>query len=536
MKKELFIHIYTEEIPCKMQQNADIDKKFVEVFLTQAQKLGMKLEENDIAFDKSCVRSIISCNLEEKFISESVLTRGPKIDSNPAAIEGFLRKYNITKNDLEIEDGHYIYKTPQKNLRTVDILPTFLENCFTNWETIWPSVTTWANGLNWPRPIRALTALFDSKLIDFEVSDIKSSFEIRGHKFSSQDIYKKISSKADCYSFLSEQKIILDRVHPEKIPQRLDQIKEKVKSAQSQDLTEMQLEIINEVNTLCESVSIIIGEIDKKFEILPNELIIAVMKNHLKYIPLIDSSGKLNKKFAIIVDTNEENDEKTKSILQGNLRVLNARLEDALFFFNKDKSQKIEFFKEKLSQINFNSKLGNILDSVERIKALHSILSQNFSFKVNEGIAKNTIDLIKLDLGSSMISEFPELQGYMVPYYFYHLADDKNLLEKAAIYQYKTILDTINAGLDTEAWEILLTIWLEYSLSLIIVGEKPTSSKDPFGIRRRLKYVFQCVDKILKIDDFATKLSKIITEYAKKINNNIDTNDILSEILKHKND
>ncbi len=506
--KELFIEIYTEETPIQMQKNIGIDNKMIGVLIDIFKDFGVVLTGEDIYFAKTPVRRLISVLIPEVLIKASDEIKGPRVDAAEIAIDGFLRKYKLEKSDLDIENGYYIYRTAEIKGNTLDLLANITTECFKRWENCWPMVSEWANGFNWPRPIRGLNVSYDDKLINCKISDIQSSQECFGHKFSNVQNVKVIRNLKEAEEFLAVEKITLDQTSPEVKMSRLDSITLEIEKLQNCSVNKEQIEIIKDANTLCESVSIVLGELDIEYRKLPKELIIAVLRNHLKYIPLVEKNGDLNYKFAIVIDSNSMNPAKEASILRGNQTVLNARMKDALFFFERDKNTGIEDLKAKLAEINFDEKLGSVLDGVDRIKAMYMVLDKKFSFGVEN--AEEIFDHIKLDLGSGMIGEFPELQGYMSYYYFSDSVKNKELFKNVAIYQYRTIADLDGVRDCKKTLGLLLAIWLEYAVSLLYAGHNPTSSKDPFGIRRRLKYVFEIAEKDLGLANFKVELAGVL--------------------------
>lgn len=491
---DFLLEIYTEETPARMQ-NQQIYAKIIDIFCRV-----FKVEYNSDILAASPVRLVFSCEILENFDTNEEIIRGPKISANQNAVDGFLKKYNTTIDSLIKNGEYYQYIIPAKSIKTCDILPEKIKEFLFECQNIWPKSMRWNSNFEWIRPIRNICTIFNGKSINFEILGIKSTNLILGHKFANNITRNAINSSKEYFEFIKNSGIILNIANNQSNNRVIEiekQIKEKCDKLSVKYDISSQKDIITETAGLCEIPYVIIAKIDEKFKILPPEVIHTVIRNHQKYIPLN------HEYFAIVVDKKISHQNEEDTILAGNMKVLKARLEDALFFYNKDIGTSIEVFENRLKNIIFHPKIGNIFDRINRINWFFDEIKRFIDIK-NEANAIKTINCMKLDLGTEMVSEFPELQGFMVKHYF-----NKN---EACIYQYKNTVDIPEISQDECA--IILAEWLEYCMSLLCADEEPTSSRDPFGIRRRLKNVSQLIDKFdlnIKADDLfsiADKFSK----------------------------
>ncbi len=463
---EFLLEIYTEEVPAEMHSEI-IFSKLLDFFAK-----NFSTDRAGVKFYTTPVRMVFLCNLSDKFTVKSEIIRGPKISAPQQALEGFVKKYAITLNSLGKNGEHYEYTTPEKNLDTADILPQKIAEFLVDSQKIWVKTMRWNGTFEWIRPIRGITAIFNQKPLDGNIFGVKISNAVRGCKFSSPVNTKEIHCAEEYFEFLTSESIILNTAN------RIEEIINKIKgkTAIDDDFFTKQAMVITEAANLCEIPHVILGKIDEKFKNLPTEVIHTVMKNHQKYIPINTEA------FAIVVDKKISTQAQESSILAGNMRVLNARLEDALFFYKNDKNTPPDIFEDRLKNIAFHPKIGSIYDRIPRITWIFEEISRKINLKNAEECLK-TIKFMKLDLGSEMVAEFPELQGIMGQKYF--------SIGEASRLQYQNTAEITAISQENSA--IILAEWLEYCISLMCGGEIPTSSRDPFGIRRRLKNIAQLI-------------------------------------------
>ncbi|QED23511.1 glycine--tRNA ligase subunit beta [Candidatus Deianiraea vastatrix] len=492
--KEFFLEIYSEEVPPRLQNSCNIEQKMADIFIAKLAEIGILISSNEIEIYASPLRFVIKCNLPQDIILKSEEIRGPKISAPKAAIDGFLSKYSIKPENLTQNGDYFYFKSLEKNIQMQSEIPNIIKKFLQDASKIWPQTMRWCGTFEWIRPIRNICCLFDGKKIAIDIDKIPSTNEITGHKFASKIEKKEVNSASDYFEFIKSQGIILDKHLPQQDFARKNVIlsNEIVKNVDSQN-------VVSEIAGLCEIPHILSAKIDEKFMILPHKVITTVMISHQRYIPIV-KNGDLQRDFVIVVDKKITSNAQENSIIMGNSKVLNARLEDALFFYNKDLKTDKKELENGLKSVIFHPKVGSLFERLKRIKWVFEKLDENHKNIDAESIILHS----KLDLCTQMVGEFPELQGYMALCYFSKI-DNFKILKEIAENQYKNP-DAIGE-IDRLSAQFLLAEWIEYCLSLLCAGEVPTSSRDPLGIRRRLKNIKVFAQKYNFSEDVASTLA-----------------------------
>lgn len=399
---------------------------------------------------------------------------------NPTpALIGFARSKGVEISDLELRgdgDKAQFWATIKTDPKEVyDMLP---EICLETINSIkWPKSMNWGNTREvYSRPIRWLCALFGDSVVSFNYANITSGNTTEGHRFLSRGPH--IVKNADDLINVIESNYVISTQEKRKeiILQGIKKIEEKT-GLTSKIPEKTLIEVIN----LTEYPTPMVGKFDEEFLTVPEEIIVDAMLMHQRYFPLYQSNGKLSNKFIITSNGNPENEE---IIVEGNERVVAARLYDAKFFYEEDLKKPFADNVDKLKNVIFQEKLGTILDKNNRDVQLTEVLCDLAN--INEEDAKNAkraAFLAKADLPSQAVIEFTSVQGIMGGYYA--LANGENEVVARAIKEHycpKFSGDVIPT--DVAGKIVALADKLDTVVGLIAVGEKPTGSKDPFGIRR----------------------------------------------------
>ena len=475
----LLLEFFSEEIPARMQLNSE----------KQLQNLFIKsLSQREIAFESFKTYSgprhlsIIIKNIELEQKDQKIEKRGPRFDANQKAIEGFLKSNQLSLNETVIKETNngkfYFHSQITKGKKTYEILPDIINEIVNGF--VWPKSQRWAyTDLKWARPLRNIVLLLNDDIVKGKVAIGKDVFlNFTNFTFSHRHSDKKIIiNKIENYErLLEENLVILDR------NKRLRKIindtsylldKEKLKLVNDKFLLE-------EVVGLVEFPNVLIGSISKKFMKLPREVLSTVMRVHQKYFTIIDKKNNLASKFLFVANSVKEKDRDFR-VIEGNERVLKARLSDASYFFENDISNTFENWNEKLKKVLFYEGLGSLHDKTLRMANISSNFAQ--AFGVKSELAKQATLLSKADLVSEMVMEFPELQGIMGGYY----AKIKNKSEEVsrAIFEHykpKGISDNLP---ETNIGSLLSMVdKIDTLVGFFIIGKKPTGSKDPFALRR----------------------------------------------------
>ncbi|WP_457641525.1 glycine--tRNA ligase subunit beta [Persephonella sp.] len=444
-------------------------------------------------------------NLREKEPSEEKTLIGPPakvaIDEEgkfTKAALAFASKNNIPVEKLQIienEKGRYIGVTITKEGRKVeDFIKEFVPEIIN--KIPFPKNMRWNDtDFRFSRPIRWIISLLDNQVVDFEIAGVKADRYTHLHRFMTLPIGR--GERKEIPDALSYEEILkLGFIIP-KYEERKEAIKTQITGFASSLNAEAILdeELLDEVTNLTEFPVGILGDFSPEYLVLPKEVIITVCKVHQRYFNF-QKDGKLTPKFLAISNTAVKNREKVK---EGYEKVLKARLEDALFFYEEDLKHNLEDFYPKLEGIQFHHKLGSMLEKVKRNGELALLLAKELDFNNTKDLLRAN-KLSKCDLLTEMVKEFDELQGIMGMHYAEKQGEKPEVAK--AIYDHylpKTSDDQLPG---TDIGTILaLADKLDTVISFISIGEKPKATTDPFGIRRNsIGIVRLLVEKEIDLD------------------------------------
>jgi glycyl-tRNA synthetase beta chain len=238
---------------------------------------------------------------------------------------------------------------------------------------------------------------------------------------------------------------------------------------------------LDELVGLCESPEVLVGEIDNKFLELPSEALILTLQYNQKYICCSDFDGKFSSKFLFVVDC-EINENNVKKIIADNEKIMRARLTDLEFFVEEDLKNHLSDYLIKLQKIIYHQKIGTMLEKVERLKEMAKFLSI-FVPHCEIGLIDRAVDLSKADLATKAVAELPELQGRFGSFYATKQLENHKIAD--AIYEHY-LPDGANSPTAQSPLGITMAIAdkIDTIVGFFLVNEKPTSSKDPFALRR----------------------------------------------------
>jgi len=424
--------------------------------------------------------------LQQESTSQEIVGPPYQVAFNPdgtptKAAEGFAKSQNMSVEDLQIKEtpkGKYLYVVrreeglPTKNL-FAEKLPDFIAHIPFPKSMRWRSET-----VTFARPIRWIVALLGDELIPFRYGDIESGSFTYGHRFMKPD---PIPVKADYNLYREELRkafVIVDR----------DERRELIRSGVKELASKVGGQIIEDEDLLAEVTHLVeypyplMGRFEEKYLELPPEVPITVMKEHQRYFAVIDQSGKLMPYFITVANTIARNPE---VVVQGNERVIRARLEDARFYYEEDQKVPLAQRVEQLKTVVFHSKLGTSWEKVERFTEIAKFIAENLglSSAEKEKLLRAAL-LCKADLVTGMVGEFPELQGVMGRDYALKQGEDPEVAQ--AIYEH--YLPT-KAGGTIPQGIIGAILSIADKLDTIVgcfsVGMIPTGTADPFALRRQ---------------------------------------------------
>ncbi len=489
---EFFLELFSEEIPANLQQN--FREKLLEEFREYFINKSIKSKKS---FSLSTPNRVIIVfeGLQKKIKVGSEEIKGPKTSAPVEAIEGFLRSNKIDKKQLikrDTEKGEfYFFKTPSKTLNTSDLLKDLIPKLLGSYQ--WKKSMKWGEfNLNWARPLKSILSVFDEKIIDFQFYHLTSS----NRTFIDKDYEEKTGVFKNFKSyerFLKIHGTIVDQTKRKQIIQ-----KEFTKILSKKKLSILEnLKLFDEVVDLVECPNVLLCDFDKKFLSIPKEILILTMQSHQKYFPTIDKNNQITNQFLLVANKKDQ-----KGLIKlGNQRVVDARLSDAEFFWNKDKTQNLVKKVSELKRINFFKGLGTYFDKVQRMRKLGGMISDELL--ISKEKVELSASICKTDLTSDLVGEFPELQGIMGGYFSTQQGFDKDIC-LSITEQYLPIGLDSNVPKKPFSIALSMTDKIDNLVGFFGIDEKPTSSKDPFALRRVALGIIRIIienKKDLKLND-----------------------------------
>ena len=479
MSKDVLLEIGTEEMPAHYMPNTLAQVKALAK--TALDEAHIEYEAIDSLGTPRRIALLIK-GVAEKQADVSAKHKGPSVkiaydaDGNPTkAATGFARGQKIDVKDLVVEDGYIYANVTSVGAPTAGLLPDILKGIINGLS--FPKSMHWgALDYHFVRPIRWIVALFGTDVVPFELAGVQSGNVSRGHRFLGTGDFT-IPSMADYRAVTKEHFLIVDpEERKEMILQGLQQLAD-----EKGGTIIMDDDLLEEVVYLVEYPTALCGTFDESFLQLPEAAIITPMKDHQRYFPMRDKDGKLMNLFLTV---RNGDDYHLEMVQHGNERVLRARLDDAKFFFEEDKKQKLADRVEKLKKIVFQDGLGTLYDKAQRLQQITVFLNQKLDLNLDDEELQRASLLAKADLATQMVQEFTELQGVMGKEYA--LIDGENEDVAEAIneqYQPRFAGDVLP---QTTMGKVLgLADKFDTITGMFSQGFIPTGSQDPFALRRQ---------------------------------------------------
>lgn len=417
--------------------------------------------------------------------------KGPRTNAPDQALDGFLRKTGLSKDQLVDRDGVWFANLATEGRPTTQIIAEMVQAIVRGFP--WPKSMKWGTGtLRWVRPLHRIVCLFDGQVVHFDVDGIAATDIITGHRFMGPKAPVTVHDFASYAANLKARHVILD------VEERKAIILNTARTlcfARNLELVEDE-GLLDEVAGLAEWPVPILGDMDPRFLSLPPEVIRTSMRTHQKYFTVRDpATGKLAPHFLAVA--NIEASDGGATIAAGNARVLSARLSDAQFFWDEDRKVTLESRLEKLKGVTFHAKLGTMYERVERIEALAREIAPLVG--ADPDVAARAARLAKADLGTGMVGEFPELQGLMGGYYAVAEGLPAEVAE-AVRDHYKPQGPGDSVPTPPVSVAVALADKLDTLTGFFGSDEKPTGSRDPYALRRSALGVIRIVlDAGLKV-------------------------------------
>lgn len=479
---DLLLELRSEEIPARMQDKARED--LARLFTAELAKAGLKAAEL-VTYATPRRLALIARDLPAETAAVSEELKGPPADAPDAAVEGFLRKAGLTRDALqtrEVKGRATLFAVIDKPGRaTADVLADAIPAIIRAFP--WPKSMRWGEASistesqRWVRPLQGIIALFGDDVVPCTIAGVESGAATVGHRFHHPGIIT-IGSAADYVEKLRACHVIVDQ------NERRATIALGAKlAANMAGLTLVEDEgLVSENAGLTEWPVPLLGRFDETFLDVPPEVIQLTARVNQKYFVCRDAGGALANAF--VCTANIDAADGGERIVEGNRKVLAARLSDARFFYETDLKVPLADQAKKLEKIVFHEKLGTVADKVDRVAKLARWLAEEGIVKgANPDLAERAARLAKADLVTGMVGEFPELQGLMGGYYAAAQGEPAEVAE-AIRDHYKPV----GQGDDVPTAPVTVAVSLADKLDTISaffgVGLPPSGSKDPFALRR----------------------------------------------------
>ncbi len=507
---EFFLELFSEEIPAKLQKRAreDLLQNFIDFF----KKKNIKYSK-EFSFSTPNRLLILFDGIKPEILQKKDEVRGPKVDAPEKALDGFLKSNNFEKKNVyqkEIEKGlFYFVKKPSKIIKVSNLLneniPLILDKISWNKSMKWGDFKIY-----WARPLKSIMAIFNKKNLNFNYHHLESSnltfvnkdFEDKTKKFNNFKVYK---------NYFKKFYIIIDQNKRKKFIET-----ELLKISKRKNLNiEIDGRLLDEVTNLVDRPNILLCKFDEKFLKIPKEILITSMQFHQKYFPTFDNKRNITNNFLVVA-----NNKDTKGFIKsGNERVIEARLSDASFFWEKNKSINLLKQVSKLKNMNYFKGLGTYFDKAQRMRRLGGMISDELL--ISKEKVEISTSICKVDLLSDLVGEFPELQGVMGGHFAEFQGFDKDV--SLAIREH--YLPTgIYSKTPKKPFSIALALTdkLDTLVGFFGINEKPTSSKDPFALRRMVLGVIRLLienNKEFKLKDLINYSSNLYQEQGFSLTN-----------------
>jgi len=444
--------------------------------------------------------------------------KGPPKKSPDAALQGFLRKQNATKDDIiESSDEYVRIRKKIAGRETGAILQERIPQLIEGLR--WPKMMRWGAGEHaYIRPIHAVLSIFDGAHLPIAIFGIESGTKTVGHRTLSPrpvgvDSYHDYAKKLELAS------VDVEAEHRKNVMvQRALVLAKEAGGVPSEDVT-----IWSQWQYLTEYPGVVRAEFRPEYLALPEEVLVTVMRVHQKQLPIRDRDGKLTNSFLAVLD-NEGDPEGNAAY--GNSFVTNARFADAQFFYDTDRRKKLEERIEQLSHLQFQEKLGNYAGKTERIERIATAIAKEIG--IDTADVARAARLCKADLVTEMVKEFTDLQGRVGGIYAREEGEPETVWQ--AIYDHYQPVNVDDALPRSVAGAIVsLADRLDTLVGFFRVGIKPTGSRDPFALRRAAQGAVQIllnrdkrevrvsVERLLEIAEAGAQKDDLVAFFAERI-------------------
>ena len=397
-------------------------------------------------------------------------------EGNPTkAAQGFARGKGVDPSSLVVEDGYVYARTHTPSVNVASLLSSVLNKIIHGLS--WPRSQRWGvQSEYFTRPVRWIVALFGNEVIDFTFAGLVAGRTTYGHRFLAPGPFE-VADADSLVDVVRSASVIPSEAEREQV------IREGVAKAEAETgfTAVLHPKTLVEVINLAEYPTVLVDTFDEEFLKVPEEIIVDAMLVHQRYFPLYDKDGKLTNRFIVVSNGDPACAE---TIVDGNERVVRARLYDAKFFYDEDLKQPLESYVDHLGEVVFQEKLGTMLDKTNRIQRLADHLAEDAGLAGQDlSDVERAARLCKADLVTSAVVEFTSVQGVMGSYYA--AASGETAQVAQAIEQHYRPRFAGDEAPDTVVGKIVaIADKLDTVCGLFAVGQGPTGSSDPFALRR----------------------------------------------------
>ena len=512
---DFLLELLSEEVPARMQARARND--LARMFAEQMSEAGVAAGALE-TFSTPRRLVLIAREVADATEASREEIKGPRTSAPPQALEGFLRKTGLTKDQLEDRDGVYFAVIDRPGRNAAEVIAVAVRQIVADFP--WPKSMRWGSGdMRWVRPLHRIVALLGEEIVPIEIAGVASGATTVGHRFHHPGPIT-IGSANDYAEKLRACHVIVDQDERERM------IREGAEAAAQ----EAGLSLLADEGLVVENAGLtewpvpMLGRFDPDYLDVPREVIVLTMRTNQKYFACLDESGALAPAFVCVA--NIDAIDGGEAIVEGNRRVLAARLSDARFFWEQDLKVPLDEQAKKLDGIVFHEKLGTIADKVERVAKLARWLVEEGVVGIlspagrgqGEGVpassksadpphpnplpaggreqladlAERAARLAKADLVTGMVGEFPELQG-VIGGYLAEVQGEPDAVADAIRDHYKPVGQGDDVPTAPVTVAVSLADKLDTIASFFAIDERPTGSRDPFGLRRAALGVGQLI-------------------------------------------
>lgn len=429
------------------------------------------------------------------------------------AILGFSGKHQVKPEQLKVKDTpkgrYYTFTQKIKGEKTTKILAEIFPEIIK--KIYFPKTMVWESScLKFARPIRIIVALYGDKVIKFSLANglIKAGNKTIGlHALSTKSII--IKSADDYKQTLQNNCVLIDQ--QERKERIISSINEVANTISAKAILDENL--VDEVNNLVEYPTAVLCKFNEKYLKLPPEVLITCLKKQQKCFALKDTTGKLTNYFINIRNGKSDN---LDIVRTGYEKVVVARLEDSIFFYDNDIAKSFEQSLERLKGLIFQKEIGTVYEKLSRIKTIANFINEESNLNINKNTLTRVIDLSKTDLVSEMVFEYPELQGIMGRIYS-KVKGESEEVSKAIEQHYWPLSASGTLPENILSTVVSLADKIDTVVADFAIGLEPSGSADPYGLRRMSIGIIRMIREYLPETDFEKIIDVALNSLPEKI-------------------